>query len=210
MKIKKIIPAIIAKTQEELEERIRLVKDLVDLIQLDIMDGKFVPNDSINFNFELPKINSFFEAHLMIEKPEKWIEKNYMKMNTILVHYESCYDPSKIIEQVKNYNKRIGFVLNPETSIEKIEKYIHEIDQVLIMTVKPGFYGSPFLHEILDKILDLRKKAPDLDIEVDGGITDKTIGLVNKAGANMFVSGSFIIKANNVKNAIDSLKKIVM
>ena len=210
MKIKKIIPAIIAKTQKELAERIRLVEDFVDLIQLDIMDGKFVPNDSINFNFELPKINSFFEAHLMIEKPEKWIEKNYRKADTFLVHYESCYDPSEIIKLVKNNNKRVGFVLNPETSIDKIEKYIYKIDQVLIMTVKPGFYGSPFLHEMLDKISDLRKKSPDLDIDVDGGITDKTIGLVNKAGANMFVSGSYIVKSKNVENAIDSLKKIVM
>ena len=78
------------------------------------------------------------------------------------------------------------------------------------MTVNPGFYGSPFLPEMLEKISKLRSLAPDLNIEVDGGVTDKTIDLVNKAGANMFVSGSYIVKSNNVKNSIEVLKKIVV
>ena len=77
------------------------------------------------------------------------------------------------------------------------------------MTVNPGFYGSPFLPEMLDKIKKLSKKGPNLDIEVDGGVTDKTISLVDKAGANMFVSGSYIVKSDDVKNAVDNLKKII-
>jgi ribulose-phosphate 3-epimerase len=97
--------------------------------------------------------------------------------------------------------------LNPETSIEKISSFIDDIDQVLIMTVNPGFYGSPFLPEMLDKIRELRNLKPDLNIEVDGGITDKTIDLVDKAGANMFVSGSYIMKSKNVEDSINNLKK---
>ena len=207
---KKIVPAIIAKSQDELVDRIRLVEDFVDLIQLDVMDGKFVPNNSIDFDFKLPKIDSCFEAHLMIKNPEKWIEKNYTKVEIFLVHYESCFNTSEIINLVKSKNRRVGFVLNPETPVNRIEKHLYEIDQVLIMTVTPGFYGSSFLPEMLDKISELRKKAPDLNIEVDGGITDKTIGLVDKAGANMFVSGSYIVKSKDVKGAIDNLKKIVI
>ena len=145
----------------------------------------------------------------MIEKPEKWIENNWQKVDTILVHYESCTDPEGIISNVKNKGKKIGFVLNPETPIEKLTSFIDDIDQVLIMTVNPGFYGSPFLPEMLDKIKELRNLKPDLDIEVDGGVTDKTIRLVNDAGANMFVSGSYIVKSDDVKAAIDSLKNIM-
>lgn len=204
-----IIPAIIAKTQSELEEKILKVKDYVELIQLDLMDGKFVPNNSIDFNFRLPPTNCHFEAHLMIENPEQWIEKNLMKVDTILAHYESSNDPDSIIDLVKSKNKRVGFVLNPETSIQKIEKYLDRIDQVLIMTVNPGFYGSPFLPEMLDKITELRNMKPDLDIEVDGGITPKTIRDVHKAGANMFVSGSYIIKSPNVKEAVDKIKNML-
>ena len=206
---KKIVPAIIAKNQNELNERLLKVKKYVDLVQLDVMDNKFVPNTSLFFDFFLPKTKCQFEAHLMVQDPEDWIEKYGYKVDTVLVHYESCNNPKKMIEQVKTDGKKIGFVLNPETPISKITGFLNDIDQVLIMTVNPGFYGSPFLSEMLQKISDLRILKPRLDIEVDGGITNKTISFVDKAGANMFVSGSYIVKSDNVEEAINSLKKIV-
>ncbi len=209
MKNKKIIPAIIAKSQKEFEEKINKVKDFFDIIQLDFMDGKFVPNKSINFDFNIPPSDNKFEAHLMIQNPLEWIKKYYTRVDTILVHIESCKEPKKVIDTVRKKGKRIGFVLNPETPIDFIETYLSAIDQVLIMTVNPGFYGSPFLSEMTDKIKNLRKKCPYLDIEVDGGITDKTIELVNEAGANLFVSGSYIIKSDNVKRAINNLENII-
>ena len=207
---KEIIPAIIAKTQDELDNLIDKLGVLVETAQLDIMDNRFVPNISLFFNFKLPKSSLKFEAHLMIEDPEIWIEKNYQKVDTILIHYESCNNPKKIIDEVKKRKKRVGFVLNPETPIKNILGFIDDIDQVLIMTVNPGFYGSPFLPEMLDKIRELRNIKPNIDIEVDGGITDKTIDLVNKAGANMFVSGSYIMKSDNVRKSIYNLKKIII
>ena len=206
---KNIIPAIIAKNQDELEEKIKKVADFVDIIQLDFMDGKFVPNNSIDFDFKLPEQKCKFESHLMINNPEKWIENNASKVDTVLVHYESINDPMAIIHQVKDKNKKVGFVLNPETPISKIENYLDHLDQVLIMTVNPGFYGSPFLPDMIEKISYLRKIKPDLDIEVDGGIVPNTIGLVDRAGANMFVSGSYIVKSKNVEESIFNLKKSI-
>jgi len=203
---KKIIPAIIAKNQDELDEKLSKVENHFDLVQLDIMDNKFVPNCSLFFDFSLPKMNCKFEAHLMLQNPGKWIKKNGDKVDTILVHYESDYNLDEIIEIVKKKGKKIGIVLNPETAIENISSFIDELDQVLIMTVNPGFYGSPFLPDMLDKISKLREMNTNLDIEVDGGITDKTIGLVDRAGANMFVSGSYIVKSENVSKAIENLK----
>ncbi|MCK4365150.1 MAG: ribulose-phosphate 3-epimerase [Thermoplasmatales archaeon] len=206
---KTIIPAIIAKSQEELDELLSKVTDIVEIAQLDVMDEKFVPNTSLFFDFRLPKTSCLFEAHLMIEDPETWIKDNWQKVDTILVHYESCNDPKSIISNVKNKGKKVGFVLNPETPIQNLSDFIDDINQVLIMTVNPGFYGSPFLPEMLDKITELRNMKPDLDIEVDGGVTDKTISLVDKAGANMFVSGSYIMKAKNVEDSINSLKTLI-
>ncbi len=205
-----IIPAIIAKTQSEFEKNIIKVKDFVEIIQLDFMDNIFVPNSSIDFDFNIPESNCSYEAHLMVSKPEEWIQKNGPKVDTILVHYESCKDVDLIIEKVRKLNKKIGFVLNPETSLEVLSDIIDRIDQVLLMTVNPGFYGSSFLPEIVEKISDLRKMKAKLDIEVDGGITDKTINLVNKAGANMFVSGSYIVKSNSPDKAIEKLKKKII
>jgi len=205
---KEIIPAIIAKTQKELDERLLKVKDYVNTVQLDVMDDIFVPNTSLFFDFDLKGIDLSYEAHLMVQKPEEWIKNYADKVDTILVHYESSYDAKQIIQTVKDLGKRIGFVLNPETPASKLDPVIEKIDQVLVMTVNPGFYGSPFLAEMTEKIQTLRLKNPDLDIEVDGGITDKTIRKVYEAGANLFVSGSYIVKSDDVQRAIDSLENL--
>jgi ribulose-phosphate 3-epimerase len=207
---KYVIPAIIAKNQDELNSRIDLVKNYVKIIQLDFMDGIFVPNRSIDFNFELPDVDCCYEAHLMVKNPLKWIVKNHSKVDTILTHYETLINPQKVIDNVRNEGKKIGFVINPETSIDEIIDYLDQLDQVLIMTVDPGFYGSPFLPEVVKKISELREIAPFLNIEVDGGITNKTIEIVDEAGANMFVSGSYIVQSDNVEKSIQSLKKILI
>lgn len=210
MNTKKIIPAIIAKTQQELQDKINDVKDFVEIIQLDFMDGEFVANKSIDFDFKIPKSKCNYEAHLMIKNPKQWIINNYSKVDTILIHFESCKNPAEIITLVKNKNKKVGLVLNPETPVRLIIEFLNDLDQVLVMTVNPGFYGSPFLPNMLDKITLLRANKPDLDIEVDGGITNETIGLADKAGANLFVSGSYILKAENIKSAVENLKKLVI
>ncbi len=201
-----IIPSIIAKSQEELDNRINKVKDYARLLQLDIMDGLFVPNRSLDFDFKLPKIK--FEAHLMINNPEEWIIKHCKKVHTILVHIESCKDPENIIRIVKG-KRKIGFALNPETPLQRIENYLDETEQVLIMTVNPGFYGAKFLPETLDKVRTLRKMRPNLNIEVDGGINSETIKKVHEAGANMFVSGSYLMNSENVGEAFERLKNLL-
>lgn len=203
-----IIPAIIAKNQEELNLAIEKVKDFANIVQLDFMDGKFVDNASIDFDFNLLKTNCIFEAHLMIKEPLKWIKKNYSKVDVILVHYESCDNLDEIITFVKENRKKAGIVINPDTSVEKIMDYLKKIDQVLVMTVNPGFYGSPFLEETLAKCTEIRRLSPNLNIEVDGGITDKTIKKAADAGANFFVSGSYILKAENPRSSFGILKKL--
>jgi ribulose-phosphate 3-epimerase len=204
---KTIVPAIIAESQRELNERIERVRNHVSLVQLDVMDGRFVPSSSLDFEMLLPD-NLNFEAHLMVQEPEEWIERNCNKVNTILVHVESCEEPGRVIQLVKG-KKRIGFVLNPETPLTSVTPYLDRIDQVLVMTVNPGFYGSPFLPEMLSKVSELRRLKPALDIEVDGGVNAKTIRQVNDAGANMFVSGSYIVKAENVEEAVETLRRLV-
>jgi len=205
-KMKKvIIPAIIAKSPQELDARINKVKDYTDLLQLDIMDGKFVPNRSLDFDFALPP-DCKFEAHLMINHPEEWMDENWEKVGTILVHIESCRDPKKIIHLMKDRGK-IGLAINPETPLQRIKSHLGEVEQLLIMTVNPGFYGSEFLPEMLNKVKEARRLKPDLDIEVDGGIDPDTIKKMSDAGANMFVSGSYLMKSKNVKEAMQALKK---
>ncbi|MBU2561437.1 MAG: ribulose-phosphate 3-epimerase [Nanoarchaeota archaeon] len=206
---KEIIPAIIAKSQEELDRKIARVKGHVKVIQLDVMDGIFVKNSSVDFDFRLPKIGCGFEAHLMVSSPDEWIDRNIGKVDTIIVHIESCTDPDEIVSFVKSRGKKIGFALNPETQVMRVKPYLKKIDQVLVMTVNPGCYGGKFLPKALDKVKELRKLAPRLDIEVDGGMDPKNIRLADDAGANLFVSGSYTVDAEDVRAAVASLKKEV-
>lgn len=206
-----IIPSIIAKSQAELEKRVDKVKKHVKLIQLDVMDNEFVPNRSFDFDFRLPKMpkGCKFEAHLMINNPEQWIERNWKNLknaDTVLVHIESRKDLSEIIKFLKSRRKKVGIALDPWTPLEAILRYLDKIDQVLLMTVSPGFYGGKFLPETLNKARILRELKPKLDIEVDGGINPDTIKMAADAGANKFVVGSYLMESKDVKKAINILK----
>lgn len=203
-----IIPAIIAESQEELSEKVKLVKSYVKLIQLDIMDGIFVQNKSLDFDFKLPKTNCEFEAHLMVKNPDKWVKDNWQKVDVILIPIESRKNPQQIISFLKARKRKAGFALNPETPLKRISDYLDDIDQVLVMTVNPGFYGAKFLPETLEKVRQLRKLKPKMDIEVDGGINPETIKMALEVGANLFVSGSYIFNSPNPKEAIKILQNL--
>ena len=200
-----IIPAIITQSDSELKSSLKKLESISNLVQLDIMDRTFVQNSSLDFDFNLSGIRLKYEVHLMIRDPMAWIIKNYKKVDTILFHIETTQKPDEIIKFVKNNGKKVGLVLIPETPFFKVIPYLNDIDQLLIMTVNPGYYGSPFLPEMAEKVHEARKCKADMDIEVDGGITPDTIKLVFDAGANMFVSGSFILKSENMKRSIEQL-----
>ncbi|MDA1197350.1 MAG: ribulose-phosphate 3-epimerase [Nanoarchaeota archaeon] len=204
---KEIIPAIIVKNQKDLE--VALAKaTFAKRIQIDIMDNKFVKNSSFQFNFKL-KTKAKVEAHLMVQHPLQWIKSHADKVDVILFQHESLDDNEKVIQAIKKAKKTPGIVINPETAIEEIGPFLDKVKEVLVMTVHPGFYGSKFVPETLKKVKQLRALKPNLHIEVDGGITDKTIAKANKAGANLFVSGSFIMKNPQPQKAAQVLKKLI-
>lgn len=186
----KIIPSLIASSQKELNERFSKVKSF-KYFQIDVMDGKFVKNNSFQFNFKLPK-NKKYEAHLMVKNPLDWIKKNSKKVETIIIHYESKDKTLNTINLIKKKHKKVGLAINPKTKIKEILEYLPMIDLVLIMTAAPGKYGSKFLPITLKKVKELRKLKSKLNIEVDGGINNKTIKQAKKAGANSFVIGSYL------------------
>jgi ribulose-phosphate 3-epimerase len=207
-----VIPSVIAKTQKELDCVFSKVRDIARLFQLDVMDGRFVPSQSLNFDFRLPGKKYEYEAQLMVENPEEWIEKNGEKVDTIIAQIESVKNPESFIGYVKNKKKRVAFALKPETDVVQVQDYLESIDQVLVMTVHPGYYGGKFLPPTLDKVKRLRELKPELDIEVDGGIQPHTIERAREAGANLFVCGSYLIAAENNEERmkrINILKNII-
>ena len=204
----RIIPSIIAGSQEEVEQRINYVKDAAKWLQLDVMDGKFVPTHSLDFDFTLPETKCRYEAHLMLAEPNKWIEKHWQKADTILFHVDTDTNVQETIDLIKSKGKKTGIAIRPETPVSKIEKYLDLVEEVLVMTVEPGYYGAKFLPETMEKVKQLRQLKPSIDIEVDGSINAETIGQASKAGANFFISGSYIMKANDPKKAIESLEAL--
>jgi ribulose-phosphate 3-epimerase len=200
-----VVPAVIAKNQEELDGIFEKISGHADLVQLDIMDGHFVPNHSLDFDFRIPQEKHTYEAHLMVDDPNLWINSYGSKMDTIIAHFESPTTSMDTIHSIKKMGKNAALAVNPETEIEEIVDYLDDLDQVLIMTVNPGFYGSPFLPEVMAKITKLRQLRPELDIEVDGGIKPETIAMVAQAGANLFVSGSYLVKSDNMQERIQVL-----
>lgn len=202
-----ILPSIIAKSQKEFDGRFEKVKNLGNTIHLDVMDGKFVKNKSLLFDLTLPRKK--YQIHLMVQNPGKYIKIIHRKAETIIFHLESCKNKEeveKIIKLINGKGKKVWIALNPKTSVRKLENYIKLINGVLFMEVAPGKYGAKFLPKTLEKIRELRKMNKKINIGVDGGINDKTIGKAKKAGANIFTVGSYLQKAKNPKKAMRELK----
>lgn len=206
-----VIPTIIAKNFQELQEKIKKIEPYTKWVQLDIMDGRFVDNITWRNPKELKNLetNLFLEAHLMIFEPEHviedWIESGVKR---IIFHYESTHKRKEIIEKIKNAGLEIGIALDVITPIEFIDILMPDLDLVLIMTVRPGWGGQKFMEETLLKIKNLRSKYPNVNIGVDGGINSETGRKAIEAGANILASGSYIFGSEDIKKAIDSLKNL--
>ena len=205
-----IVPAIIAKSQNELEKMLQRVIGKVERVQLDIMDGDFVPNKSLDFDFEIP-YDFEYEAHLMVKHPFKWIDKIVNKVDIITVHVESIKDIEKVIDYVTKEGKKINLALIPETKYPTVKDYMGIIDGILVMTVDPGSYciNKEFNPKTLQKIRQLREIDSTISIEVDGCMNPENARLTKNAGANIFASGSYIFKSENVDRALKELKDAI-
>ena len=208
-----VIPAIIAKNFSELEEKIRKVEPYVNWVQLDIMDGVFVPNVTWNNPEELNAgdFSVFLEVQLLLADPSKHIDRWISSgVKRIIIHIESVAENSHITEDLLRHRVvdmaekaheagvEFGLAINPETPISAIERFIPYCDIVLVMTVSPGFSGQSFKPEVLPKISGLRERFPNLNISVDGGVNPETGKKCVEAGANILAAGSHIFCAQDI------------
>ncbi len=210
--MKKIIPSILTGDILDLENKLKKLKGVTDWVHIDIADGKFVNNTLIGLNdLSASRAAAGFslEAHLMVFNPEKYFQDcRKADVRRVIFHSEAVDDLTDILVQAKKFDFRIGIALNPQTLWQEIERFVPQIDVVLLMTVNPGSGGQKFLEQVLPKIKSFRNSYPNVKIEVDGGINPETGKRCLAAGANILVSGSYIFGGKNIHNTVEQLKNI--
>jgi len=210
-----IAPSLLSADFARLAEEVKAVESAkADLLHLDVMDGRFVPNITFGplvISAIRPHTSLPFDVHLMIVEPSRYIEE-FAKAGAdwICVHAEAEIHLHRTITRIKELGKKAGVALNPHTSLEMVEYLLSELDFVLIMTVNPGFGGQKFIPQVLKKIERLRKMIDERDlktlIEVDGGIKKETAKDVISAGADILVAGTAVFKEKDYRLAIEALR----
>ena len=214
MKTFKIAPSVLSADYANFETELKkLEASGAEYAHLDVMDGHFVPNISFGAGVVAsmrPHSKMVFDCHLMVSNPEHHIEEFARAgADIISIHVEATPHIHGALQKIRAAGVKPSVVINPGTPVEAIKNVLNLVDQVLVMTVNPGFGGQAFLPETMDKIRELvaLREANQLnfDIEVDGGIDDKTIQLAREAGANIFVAGSYVFKGD-VSHQVQTLR----
>lgn len=211
----KIAPSILSADFARLGEEVRSIEQAgADLIHFDVMDGHFVPN----LSFGIPVLESVrkitklpLDVHLMIEDPARYLEQFVRAgANSISVHAEVCEDLSAIADRMHQLGIRAAIAINPETEPTRVLDAAAHLDMILVMSVHPGFGGQGFIPESIGKVETIRRELKrhglDVDLEIDGGIKVDNIGLVARAGANIFVSGSGIFGHRDYAEIIGQMR----
>lgn len=213
--IRKIIisPSILNVPLEEIPEKLKEIEDKIDYIHIDVMDGKFVPNQTDGVKmFQVAKGVSSkpLDVHLMVENPLNEIKK-YEGAEIITFHIEAVENENEamsVIKEIKKLSAKVGISVKPDTSVKWLKNILNELDLILVMTVEPGYGGQKLIIETLKKVVELREMGFEKLIEVDGGITVENIEIVKDAGVDVIVSGSAIFKAENMRESIRKIKGI--
>ncbi|HEK4625678.1 ribulose-phosphate 3-epimerase [Clostridioides difficile] len=213
----KLAPSILSADFAKLLEDVRKVESAgCEYLHIDVMDGHFVPNITLGAlvvkSLKKENINMVFDAHLMIENPDQYIEE-FVKAgcDIITVHQEACVHLHRTIQNIKSHGIKAGVVLNPATPVDTIKHVLPDLDMVLLMSVNPGFGGQSFIPCVLDKIKELKaiidSQGLNIDIEVDGGISPKNVAEVVQAGANVIVAGSAIFGSDDIQETVNLFRK---
>ncbi|MEQ9763458.1 ribulose-phosphate 3-epimerase [Streptococcus sp. ZJ151] len=215
MSTHKIAPSILAADYANFASELKRIEETsAEYVHIDIMDGQFVPNISFGADVvaSMRKHSKLvFDVHLMVVNPERFVDAYAQAGADIMtVHAESTLHIHGALQKIKAAGMKAGVVINPGTPVENLIPVLDLVDQVLIMTVNPGFGGQAFIPECLEKVSKIAQlrdqKGLSFDIEVDGGVDNQTIKACADAGANVFVAGSYLFKAQDLVSQVDTLR----
>ncbi len=207
----KVVPAILTDDPSALEKMARQAETFTDFVQIDIMDGRFVPSRSVTREqlVGLPdKLK--WEAHLMVTTPEEYVaDFKQAGASKIIFHHEATTSPHKVISRSRDLKIDIGLAINPETPVSTIAPHINQVDSILLLTVTPGFYGSKFLPEVMDKVAELRAIQSGIEIGVDGGVKENNIRKIASVGVDYICVGSAVFLQPDPAESYRHLQSLV-
>lgn len=207
----RVIPAILTDDPPVLAAMVRQAEAFTDYVQIDFMDGKFVPSHSVageDVVAAAPKLN--WEAHLMVLHPEYYFAlMRQAGAKKVIFHYEAVSNPAEIVARAKESGLAVGLAINPETELARILPLTDKLDSVLFLAVHPGFYGAPFIPGVLDKIRELRRVCPGLKTGIDGGVKETNIVDVARTGVDGICVGSAIFMQKDPGASYRRLQSLV-
>ncbi|HEO5257756.1 TPA: ribulose-phosphate 3-epimerase [Streptococcus agalactiae] len=215
MSTNKIAPSILAADYANFANELKRIEETTaEYVHIDIMDGQFVPNISFGADVvsSMRKHSKLvFDCHLMVVDPERYIEDFAQAGADIMtIHVEATKHIHGALQKIKEAGMKAGVVINPGTPVESLIPILDLVDQILIMTVNPGFGGQAFIPEMMSKVKTVaawrKEHGHHYDIEVDGGIDNTTIKAAAEAGANVFVAGSYLFKASDLPAQVETLR----
>lgn len=202
-----VIPAILEQQFKEIQKKVSLVEGIVDLVQIDVMDNAFVPNQTFSDPAQLATLPMDIELHLMVEKPDLTIMQwNIDNARRIIVHAEAVANLGQVISLIQRMEKKVGIAINPKTEVHEIEEHIPNVDTVLVMGVEPGFGGQQFEKDVLEKIKYMKRTYPELRVAVDGGVNMRTRDYIEEAGADAVSANSSLWSKDDLALAIQRLQ----
>ena len=211
-----ISPSVLNADLSRLHAQVDSIAHVADMIHLDVMDNHFVPN----LTFGLPVIESLLKSsdiradcHLMIDDPDRWAPP-YARAGaySVTFHVEAAHDPARVCANIREAGARAGVAVKPGTDLQRIDALGDALDMILVMTVEPGFGGQSFMADMLEKVAHARRLADraegDVWVQVDGGVGPDTIGRCAEAGANVFVAGSAVFRADDPAAMVETLRSL--
>ena len=209
--MRRIVPSVLTNDPQDLARKIEMLQRFTDVIQIDIMDGDFVPNTSVDVG-EVKRVNALaqLEIHLMVTHPMEYIEPfGRMGAFRMIFHIESSDDAAGVIRTISQFDAQPGIALNPPTPIEEIKPFLDMVDVVLVMGVNPGLQGQKFMPEVLPKVQAIKRLRPEIIVEVDGGVNPETGPALVDAGVDILNVGSYLFKESTLADNWERMQRII-
>lgn len=209
----KIIPAILTNNEEEYHQNLLKAEHVADLVQVDVIDGKFADNLTIGCDvIKKYQSSSMLEVQLLVTDPQNYIDDLMFveHVSRIIIPFEAERGLPEAIYHIKNHNMQTGISLNPSTPVKAAFHFLDDIDFLVLMAVEPGFSGQKFQEQVINKVEEVKRLVPELAVEVDGGVNFETTPRLVRAGANFLAANSVLYKADDFRTAYEKLERLAL